>query len=142
MENNQIAATLRSAISKINKRLRKHMNAAGSLSMSEIDTLSYLYNAESLSPSELAELIKIKGQSMSEIISRLEGSGIIRKTRSQTDKRKFEVFLTDQGKVLVERTRYERDEWLSSAIAELLTDQEKESLVSAAMLLEKLSDFQ
>lgn len=118
------------------------MNAAGSLSMSEIDTLSYLYNTESLPPSELAELIKIKGQSMSEIISRLEASGIILKIRSQTDKRKFEVSLTEQGRVLVEETRYERDGWLSSAIAELLTDQEKEILVSAATLLEKLSDFQ
>ena len=141
MNNNNIASNLRSAISKINKRLRKQMNSAGSLSMSEIDTLSFLYNADKLSPSELAELIKIKGQSMSEVISRLETSKIVSRTKSQTDKRKFEIALTDQGRFLVEQTQYERDEWLSSAIATLLTEKEKKTLALAADILDRLSAF-
>ncbi|MDN5284244.1 MAG: regulatory protein MarR [Mucilaginibacter sp.] len=118
------------------------MNSAGSLSMSEIDTLSFLYNSPSLSPSELAELIKIKGQSMSEVITRLETNKIVSKKKSQTDKRKFEVALTDQGRLLVEQTRYERDEWLSTAISTLLTEEEKNTLATAANILDKLSAFQ
>lgn len=110
--------------------------------MSEIDTLSFLYNTDSLSPSELAQLIKIKGQSMSEVISRLEVNMIVKKTKSDTDKRKFKVALTDKGRLLVEQTRYERDEWLSAAIETLLTDQEKEVLASAAKIIDRLSDFQ
>jgi DNA-binding MarR family transcriptional regulator len=118
------------------------MNSVGSLSMSEIDTLSILYNTDSQSPSELAQLVKIKGQSMSEVISRLESNMIVKKTKSDTDKRKFEVALTDKGRLLVEQTRYERDEWLGSAINTLLTDQEKDTLASAAKIIERLSDFQ
>ena len=126
----------------MSKRLRKHMNDADNFSISEITTLSHLYNDESHSPSELADLIKVKTQSMSEVLSRLCKLGIINKTVSATDKRKFVVTLTENGRKIVEQTRYERDEWLTNAIESQLNDREKEVLSEAVILMERLGAFQ
>ena len=118
------------------------MNDADNFSISEITTLSHLYNDESHSPSELADLIKVKTQSMSEVLSRLCKLGIISKTASTTDKRKFVVTLTENGRKMVEQTRYERDEWLTNAIESELNDREKEVLSEAVTLMERLGAFQ
>ena len=126
----------------MNRKLRKHMNAMGGLSISEIDTLSFLYNNGSLSPSELAELNQIKGQSMSEILTRLKTLDMIDKKQSATDKRKFDVSLTEHGKDIVDQTRNERDEWLSNTIRQNLSEHEKEILREAIALLGKLTDGQ
>jgi len=142
MENNELASSLRTAISRMNKRLRKSMNALNGLSITEIDTVSYLYRTDTLSPSELAELLKVRGQSMSEVLTRLQKLEMINKTPSLTDKRKFAVSLTEHGRQVVEQTRYERDEWLSNAIEYNLSGKEKLVLKEAIGLLERLSDFQ
>jgi len=142
MKENELASALRTAISRINRKLRKHMNAMGGLSISEIDSLSFLYNNGSLSPTGLADLHQIKGQSMSEIITRLKTLGLIDKQVSDTDKRKFDITLTRSGRQMVEQTREERDEWLSRAIAKNLTDQEKKILAESVSILGKLSEVQ
>ena len=140
MKDNQIASSLRTVISKMNRKLRKHTSAMGELSISEIDTLSFLYNNGCLSPAKLAELNQIKGQSMSEVLTHLKAIGLIDKQQSVTDKRKFDVSLTGQGKNIVEQARDERDGWLSKAIGQKLSDQEKETLSEAITLLGRLAD--
>lgn len=113
----------------------------GGLSISEIDTLSFLYNGGSLSPSDLAELNQIKGQSMSEVLTKLKQLGLIDKKQSATDKRKFDISLTEHGKSIVEQTRNERDEWLSMAIGKHLSASEKETLREAVNLIARLIDL-
>ncbi len=142
MNDKELASALRTVISGINKRLRKKATSADSLSISEFGTLSYLNLTESRSPSELAELLKVTGQSMSEILARLQARDIVSRTPSPTDKRKFLISLTPHGRHLVEQTRYERDEWLTSAIAGQLTGAEKKTLEKAIVLIERLSDFE
>jgi DNA-binding MarR family transcriptional regulator len=142
MEDIILATALRTALSKMMRKLRKHMNAVDSLSIAEIDTLSFLYNSnEPLSPSELAELNKIKGQSMSEVLTRLKGINMINKSQSLADKRKFDISLTAHGKQIVEQTRNEREEWLSASIKQHLSEKEKEVLKEAVALIQRLSDF-
>jgi DNA-binding MarR family transcriptional regulator len=75
---------------------------------------------------------------MSQILNKLEEQAIIKKTPSKEDKRKVCISLTSSGKKMVEKTRYDRDEWMKAAIEKSLTDKEKELLIKALPVLNKL----
>ncbi len=141
MENSELATLLRTIISKMNKRLRKQMHAVDNFSITEITALSYLHSEGQLSPSELAVLLKIKTQSMSDVLKRFTEQDLIDKSASESDKRKVLISLSAAGRLAVEKTRYERDEWLTNAIEHHLNKKEKQLLADAIALMDKLSDF-
>ena len=114
------------------------MGSATQYSMTEVETVGLLNRNTSLLPSELAALTRIKTQSMSQILKKLEEQQIIVRTPSSGDKRKVFVSLTPIGKKIVKKTRYERDEWLKNTIEESLTESEKELVAKAVPILKKL----
>lgn len=139
MSTTQLSSSLRSAISKMFKRLRKQVHSVENHSISEMETVGYIYKQGPLLPSELASLVKVSTQSMSQILSKMDGLGLIVRTPSKEDRRKMYISLTEQGNLVVEHTRYERDEWLAQAIDTHLTKQEKKTLADAVAILEKLA---
>jgi len=108
--------------------------------MTEVETIGHLFHQSSLLPTELAVLTRVKTQSMSQILKKLEEHGVIKRTPSKDDKRKVFISITSLGKKMVEKTKYERDEWLKGVIEKTLTDKEKETLIKALPILNKLID--
>ena len=141
MENSTLSSALRTVTSKLQKRLIKQMKTVDNLSMTEVTTLSNLYHNASLYPSEMAEMVKVKAQSMSQIINHLEELSLISRTPSAQDKRKVSISLSTPGREMVEQTRGERDEWLSNAIEHHLSAAEKKVLEQAVLLLDRLTDY-
>ena len=140
MNSSELSSALRMAVAHLHKNLRKQMYSVDAFSMTEIDTIGQLSKNPSLLPTELAALAKVKTQSMSQILNRLEEQGIVKRTPSKDDKRKVAVSLTAFGKKLIEKTRYDRDEWLKGKIESSLTEKEKELLVKALPVLVKISE--
>lgn len=140
MDTFELASALRGVVSDLHKRLRKQAYSAGGLSITETLTLSYLYREGSLSPSELAEINKIKKQSMSQVLAHLEELKLIRRVVSKEDKRKMAISLSAAGKNMIEKTRYERDEWLARAIRERLGSTEIKALTAAIPLLQQIAN--
>lgn len=140
MSDLELSSLVRTAVSNLHKRLRKHVYATNSFSITEIAALSYLYKSGGLYPSELADLLKIRAQSISQILNRFDGMKYISRMTDKNDKRKVKIMLTAAGKKIVEKTRYERDEWLSRAIDGHLTAAEKRTLMEAVDILQKLAD--
>jgi DNA-binding MarR family transcriptional regulator len=138
MNNAELSSALRSVIASIHKGLRKQMGSVNQYSMTEIQTIGLLMLHQALLPSELAVLTRIKTQSMSQILKKLEEQDVVKRTPSKDDKRKVFISLTALGKKMVERTRYDRDEWLRGAIEELLSEKEKEILIKSLPVLNKL----
>jgi len=138
MDSTELSSALRSAISALHKGLRKQISSIKSYSMTEIETIKHLARNESLLPSELAALTRIKTQSMSQILKKLELHGVIERTPSNEDRRKVYISLTPAGKEIVTKTRYERDEWLKNAIENSLTPEDKALLAKALPILHKL----
>jgi DNA-binding MarR family transcriptional regulator len=134
----ELSSALRLVISAIHKGLRKQMGLVSQYSMTEVETIGLLMRHESLLPSELAVLTRIKTQSMSQILKKLEEQNIVKRTPSKDDKRKVFISLTAYGKKMVEKTRYEKDEWLKAAIEDLLSEKEKEVLAKSLPVLNKL----
>ena len=142
MDTFDIASALRGVVSDLHKRLRKQAYSGGGLSITEGHTLSYLFREGSLSPSELAEINKIKKQSMSQVLGHLEELKLIRRVVSKDDKRKMAISLSAEGKRVVEKSRYERDEWLAQAIRERLGEKEVRALEAAIPLLQQIANAQ
>lgn len=142
MELQDLSSSLRSAISALNKRLRKQMYTAETLSITEIETIGLLYRRESLLPSQLAALVKVKTPTMSQILRKMESAEAIKRTPSPEDGRKVVVSITPLGRQLVRQSRYERDEWLANAIEASLTDKEKKLLAEAIKIVNKLAEAQ
>jgi DNA-binding MarR family transcriptional regulator len=134
----ELISSLRSVISALHKSLRRQMSSVNTYSMTEIETIAHLARSGSLLPTELATLTKVKTQSMSQILKEMEASHIIKRTPSKEDKRKVYVTLTPNGKNLVEKAKYDKDEWLKAAIENTLTEKEKDLLKKAIPVLNKI----
>ena len=141
MNTTELSTSLRSVISALHKGLRKQMGSANQYSMTELETVGLLNRNTSLLPSELAAFTRIKTQSMSQILKKMEDQNIIVRTPSSDDKRKVFISITPLGKKMVEKTRYDRDEWLKDSIEKYLSKSEKELIVTAFPALKKLAEF-
>lgn len=138
MTTQELASTLRSVVSALHKSLRRQMSSVNTYSMTEIETIGHLARSGSLLPTELAALTRIKTQSMSQILKEMEEDRIIKRTPSKEDKRKVYISLTAFGKNLVEKAKYDKDEWLKTAIENTLTEKEKDLLVKVIPVLSKI----
>lgn len=134
-----LASSLRQVISGLYKGLRKNMSSVAGCSMTEIETVGHIARHEQIQPTELATLTRITPQSMSQILTTMEQTGIIKKTPSKEDKRKVYISLSPAGRKLLEQTRYERDEWLKTTIEDTLTKEETDILAKAIPILNKLA---
>jgi DNA-binding MarR family transcriptional regulator len=136
----ELASALRSVVSDLHKRLRKQVYSGGGLSITESNTLSYLYKQGAMSPSELAGINKIKKQSMSQVLNNLERAKLIRRVVSKEDKRRTAVLLTATAQKMVDKSRYERDEWLAGALRDVLAEKDLRVLAAAIPLLEQITN--
>jgi DNA-binding MarR family transcriptional regulator len=138
MNSSELSSSLRAVVSALHKGLRKQLYSVDAYSMTELETIRHLAKDASLLPSELATMTRIKTQSMSQILSKLEKQDVIKRTTSTEDKRKVYISLTDSGVKFVEKARYDRDEWLKEVIEKSLTEDEKKLLAEALPVLHKL----
>ena len=136
----ELSTSLRSTISALHKGLRKQVNSINSYSMTELETIGHLFRQPSLLPTELASLTRVTTQTMSQILKKMEEQSVIKRTPSKEDKRKVYISLTNSGKKMVEEAKYEKDEWLKVAIEKALTDKEKELLLKAIPVLNKIME--
>ena len=84
----------------------------------------------------LTEELKIGPSSVSELISKLESDGYVRRTVDPADKRATLITLTELGEARTAELSDERNERLNKAFG-TLTDDEKEQLIA---LLEKITE--
>ena len=103
-----------------------HMNAGGR--GGQMPVLSRLYLAGgSMSQAALGEHFSLKSGSLSEVISKRECEGLVTRTRSEGDRRKATVTLTEAGTARAEEHIRFRQEFERNAFA-CLSDAEKTQL--------------
>lgn len=134
----ELATGLRTQVSRLGKLLRKETRNDQQLSITERTTLSLIYDYGELLPGELATMEKVTTQAMSQVLSRLEDMGLVKRTPGAEDRRKVIVTLTDAGKKGVRQRAGEKEEWLTRSIAKKLNDREKKVLGEAIEVLIKL----
>jgi DNA-binding MarR family transcriptional regulator len=112
-------------------RLTRQLATAGGLSSASASALARLSRD---GPQRLTELANAEGVSqpgMTQLVTRLERDGLVRRTASTDDRRGVLVEMTDAGLALVNRRRAERAEAVSELLARL--DRQDQAAITNAL---------
>ena len=132
----QLAAALRDAITRFNRRLRQ-ARPMGDLTIPQLSALTSLELAGALSHRELAEVARIQPPTLTRIVAKLEDRGLVQRSPHPTDGRQVILSATESGRAVVAETKRARDEWLARRLSTLTTD-ERDTLKRAADILARL----
>jgi DNA-binding MarR family transcriptional regulator len=109
------------------------------LTPSQLSVLSRLGKEGPASASELAAAERIRPQSVSATLAALEQRALVVRHPDPGDGRRQLVSLSPGGRALFDDRRRHREEWLSRALEERLTESERQTVIDAAALLERLT---
>ena len=137
-----LATAMRISIARLARRLRvERLGLAGTetvLSDIQLAALAALERKQAMTPGELAEYEKVQPPSMTRVIAVLEERDLVRREPHPSDRRQVILTVTPEGRALVQRVRRRREAWLAQRLQEL-TPEERETLLAAAPILEKIS---
>ena len=84
----------------VNRMLRE--NDLGDISVAYFAVLQALWGNDGLSISDLGERAQLEKSTMTSLIDRMEGAGLVRREDHPTDRRAYRICLTARGKELEE----------------------------------------
>ena len=130
-----VAGRLRFAVVRLARRMRQE--AGDELSPTMAAALATIERAGPLTPSELAEIERVKRPTATRVVARLVGDGLITKATDPTDGRVCLLSASADGRRLLKRLRKRKNAYLSRRLREL-DPGELETLERAAGILEDL----
>ncbi|HTR75796.1 MAG TPA: MarR family transcriptional regulator [Solirubrobacterales bacterium] len=133
------AAHLRDAIVRTSRRLRQEAAAETGLSPSTTAALATINRSGPLTPSELAELERVKRPSMTRTLACLEREGLIERTPDPADGRSSLVAISEGGRERLARLRRRKSAYLARRLRRLDAE-ELATLARAAELLERMRE--
>ncbi len=98
--------------------------------------LLMLNESDGISQRDMTTLLQLRPQSVSETLSKLEAGGLVERRQNSRDKRVFNIFMTEEGKLRAQELVIDRPDYASMFLAALNTE-EKGQLLE---LLMKLTD--
>lgn len=117
----QLAQQMRDSI-RTAVQMTRLLEYPGDLSTPQVSVLNTL-SSEPVRIGDLAALGGVTQPGMSQLVSRLEGGGLVERTRSDEDARVTLVEITDEGRNALERVNRERNRVLGVHL-ERLSDEE------------------
>src|SRR6478752_7920153 len=118
------AAHLRIAIVRTARRLRQEAAAETSgLTPTSVAALATIERHGPLTPSELAEIERVKRPSMTRTLGCLEREGLIERTPDPADGRSFLVAINDAGRERLARLRRRKSAYLARRLRKLDPDE-------------------
>lgn len=132
----QTAARLRLVVARLARTLRQQ-TTDGDVTMSMVSALASVEQLGPVALGELAAVERVQPPTLTRIVGRLEGLGMVARQIDPTDRRIALVRVTPEGAKFLERNRKRRNAFLASRIAKLSAD-EVATLESALPVLEKL----
>jgi DNA-binding MarR family transcriptional regulator len=139
IERLQIAARLRLAVTRLNRRLRAEGDIG--LSPSATAALSSIDRHGPLSLGELAAMEGVKPPTITATVAALEAEGLVAREADLRDRRITRVTLTPRGRQRLERSKRRKTAYLASRL-ERLDEQQLEELDRSLALIELLLERQ
>jgi DNA-binding MarR family transcriptional regulator len=131
-----VAAELRPVVLRLARGLRKETEQVG-ITARQATLLWLIKRSPGLSLAELAAEEDISPPALSGHVDRLETAGLVARERSETDRRRVGLRLTDEGEQLLRRVRARRTTWLA-ARTRSLEPEELEAIEAALPALQRL----
>jgi DNA-binding MarR family transcriptional regulator len=136
----EAANKIRRGITALARGLRAQRADHG-VSAARLSLLGRLHRAgQPLTATELARQERLQPQSLTRLISDLERRSLIRRKTDSADRRQLLLEITSRGRELLGEDARRQNEWLARLVTAKLTDAERELLLFAATLLERLSN--
>ncbi|MET8246474.1 MarR family transcriptional regulator [Streptomyces sp. NPDC005202] len=132
------ARDLRVVFSRLRRRIRE-VAQDEDLTPSQVSALTLVGKHGAATASALASAEGVRPQSMAATLAALEQHGLIRRSPDPDDGRRQLVTLTEGGRERIEGNRQVREEWLTRALEDRYTEDERHTLIEALALLERLS---
>ena len=114
----ELAEELRPVLLRLARNLRRETEALG-VTSHQVTLLWLVRSRPGLSLRELAEQEGISAPSLSGHVDRLEAAGLLRRVRSNDDRRRVGLELTREGSALLKRVRARRTTWLATRLEQL-----------------------
>jgi DNA-binding MarR family transcriptional regulator len=134
------ASHLRNAIVRTARRLRQEgAEETGGMTATATAALATINRSGPLTPSEIADIERVKRPSMTRTLGCLEREGLIERTPDPDDGRSSLVAINDAGRERMARLRRRKNAFLARRLRDL-TDEEVETLARAAELLERMRE--
>ncbi|MGI5140391.1 MULTISPECIES: MarR family winged helix-turn-helix transcriptional regulator [unclassified Streptomyces] len=132
------ARDLRVVFSRLRRRIRE---VAGDeeLTPSQVSALTLISKGGAATASTLASAEGVRPQSMAATLAVLEQFGLIRRSPDPDDGRRQLVTLTEAGRERVEGDQQAREEWLTRALQDRYTEEERQTVLAALALMERLT---
>lgn len=132
-----LAAEFRIVLGRLTRRLRIEHG----MGLTRAAVLYRLERSGTHSTGELARAENVRPQSMSQTLSELEADGMIHRRPDEKDLRRTMVELTDHGREAIRAEREFREGWLSNALAEQFSDEERALFKQAVTLMGRLAEM-
>ncbi|MFD5469765.1 MarR family winged helix-turn-helix transcriptional regulator [Streptomyces sp. NPDC127105] len=134
----QAARDLRVVFSRLRRRIRE-VARDEDLTPPQVSALTLVGKHGAATASALAAAEGVRPQSMAATLAALERHGLIRRSPDPEDGRRQLVTLTEAGRERIVGDRQSRGEWLTRALQDRYTEAERETLLEAFALLERLT---
>lgn len=135
-----LAAQIRTTLGKLRRRLREQGGHGGDLTLSQISVILRLEKDGAATVSSLARAEAMRPQSMSSIITSLQGAGLVSSSSDPNDGRKTLMSLSSKCEKWLQESRAAKQDWLTATILQKLSAQEQQKLSAALELLSRLTD--
>lgn len=128
---------VRAVIGRLRRRIRA---AAGTddISLTQASVLARLTDDDGLTTSDLAASEGMRHQSMASTVAALAGRGLVERRPDPGDGRRLLIALTAEGRRRAEAGRRARGEWLAAELQRKCTEEERETVLAAMAVLERL----
>jgi DNA-binding MarR family transcriptional regulator len=133
------ASHLRNALVRTSRALRQEAAGESGLSPTQTAVLASINRCGPLTPSELAEIERVKRPTMTRTLACLEREGLIERTPDPTDGRSALVAVNDAGRERLARLRRRKSAYLARRLRKL-DPEEVETLARAADLLDRMRE--
>jgi DNA-binding MarR family transcriptional regulator len=131
-----VASDLRPVLLRLARELRKETEQLG-ITARQVTLLWLVKRSPGLSLAELAAEERISPPALSGNVDRLERVGLLQRGRSQDDRRRVGLELTEEGARLLRRVRARRTTWLTQRMRDL-DPAELEAIEAAIPALQRL----
>ena len=131
-------ALIARGVLRLARRLRVEAPAGG-LSTAALGLLATLYREGPMSGVALAEAEGLQPQSLTRLLAALVANRMIERTPDPVDRRNLIIAITLEGRRSLRGAMRARRRWLADALADRLSDAERDTLVAASELMLRLA---
>jgi DNA-binding MarR family transcriptional regulator len=138
LSHTDVANRLRPALLKLARELRRESHALG-VTGGQVTLLIQIHKHRGIGVNELAARERISAAAMSKHVDRLEKAGLVRRTPSESDRRRQGLSVTSEGERVLRSVKSRRTAWLAARL-DRLEPEELAALDAAVEPLLRLLD--